>query len=340
MVENLFNITQDILKRVEVAGKSHSLKNILLDEMKNFYGEQSAETLNQIKTFFDQTDNNHREIAEGKLEGRSTESWLKEKLSTKEKEFPGLIKGILTTIQSLSDEDEIQEHANLDETNAFDFGILVRYFTQKIKNSSLAEFVLANESVINSAKTSVLTLLDGFDQLTDALKSDLNSPEDSEFKELLTVSTLKFIDGAEDSSLFKNFDHLQVMTVIDMVYTSVKVAYKVADKSISGEEAIDFLIDRGIARISSFIQSSCSKMSGNIGSQVGRAVGAVFGPVGSSLGSIVGQNLGKMMGQKGGQILSEGMNKLLPTIKNSLQAITNQAIVKIIQSSTNLLSKF
>ena len=337
MVENLFNITQDILKRVEVAGKSHSLKNILLDEMKNFYGEQSAETLNQIKTFFDQTDNNHREIAEGKLEGRSTESWLKEKLSTKEKDFPGLIKGILTTIQSQSDEDEIQEHANLDETNAFDFGILVRYFTQKIKNSSLAEFVLANESVINSAKT---TLLDGFDQLTDALKSDLNSPEDSDFKELLTVSTLKFINGAEDSSLFKNFDHLQVMTVIDMVYTSIKVAYKVADKSISGEEAIDFLIDRGIARISSFIQSSCSKMSGNIGSQVGRAVGAVFGPVGSSLGSIVGQNLGKMMGQKGGQILSEGMNKLLPTIKNSLQAMTNQAIAKIIQSSTNLLSKF
>ena len=337
MVENLFNITQDILKRVEVAGKSHSLKNILLDEMKNFYGEQSAETLNQIKTFFDQTDNNHREIAEGKLEGRSTESWLKEKLSTKEKDFPGLIKGILTTIQSQSDEDEIQEHANLDETNAFDFGILVRYFTQKIKNSSLAEFVLANESVINSAKT---TLLDGFDQLTDALKSDLNSPEDSDFKELLTVSTLKFINGAEDSSLFKNFDHLQVMTVIDMVYTSIKVAYKVADKSISGEEAIDFLIDRGIARISSFIQSSCSKMSGNIGSQVGRAVGAVFGPVGSSLGSIVGQNLGKMMGQKGGQILSEGMNKLLPTIKNSLQAMTNQTMVKIIQSSTNLLSKF
>ncbi len=121
-------------------------------------------------------------------------------------------------------------------------------------------------------------------------------------KELLTVSTLKYLQDSDENSMLKSFDQTQTMTIIDMVYTSVKVAFKVADKSMSSEEAIDFLIDRGVARIASFVQLRCQKMSGDLGSSIGLAIGGMYGPIGSKLGSIIGQSLGNMLGQKVGKL--------------------------------------
>lgn len=339
MTENLLKISQKLIKRIGEGEHTNDLKNILLDKMKGLYGEHYFDMYNQIRMFFEQTNNNHREIAEGKLEGRSIESWLKGKLFDREKEFPGLVSGILTAFQTISDEED-KSHTELDVKNSFDLGILVHYIKQKIENSALSDFLIVNETMIDHMKTSATTLFEGYDQLTNALKSDLNSEEDYDFKELLTVSTLKYLQDSDENSMFKSFDQTQTMTIIDMIYTSVKVAFKVADKSMSSEEAIDFLIDRGVARIASFVQLRCQKMSGDLGSSIGLAIGGMYGPIGSKLGSIIGQSLGNMLGQKGGEIIIEGINRVLPSVKSSLQILTNQTTNKVKEGTNDLLSKF
>ncbi|EZP58417.1 hypothetical protein [Exiguobacterium sp. RIT341] len=84
MYESLFDLSQDIIKKIGRDGeRPNTLEDILLEEMKDIYGDAANDKYEQIKLFLERTDANHREIAEGRLEGRSSEAWLKGRLTTR-----------------------------------------------------------------------------------------------------------------------------------------------------------------------------------------------------------------------------------------------------------------
>lgn len=337
MFDGLLTVSQDIIKKIGQGTEGNTLKDVLLDEMHSIYGEGAAGKYEQIKMFLERTDANHREIAEGKLEGRSSQSWLKGRLAIGEKAFPGLTEGVIDGLQGIDGEGI--GHEGLDVTNSFDFDIMTRDIKQGVELNSLSE-VLSIDATMDEVGTSETSLHEGYARLKDALKSDMNSEEDRGMKGLLTVSALKFIHDADDNSVFKKLDHIQTSFVVDVAYTSAKVAYKVADKSLTSEEAVDFLVDRGVARLESLVHVTCTNIGGKVGTQIGRVVGGVFGPAGSVLGGAVGNTIGKLAGKKVGDVIITGMKKFVPIAKNGVQHLVGKAKNKLKEGAKGLLSKF
>lgn len=336
MFNILLTISQDITKKFDQSTEgTTTLKDVLLDEMRDIYGEGAAEKYEQIKLFLERTDANHREIAEGKLEGRSSQSWLKGRLKTGEKTFPGLTEGIIDGLEGPDGGED--EHEVLDVKNSFDFDIMTSNIQQDIEIEAFSE-VLTIDTTMDEVSTSEESSHEGYPRLTNALKSDLNSEEDREMKQLLTVSALKFIQKADEDSILKKLDHVQTSFVVDAAYTSVKVAYKVADKSLTSEEAVDFLVDRGVARLESLVHVTCTNIGGKVGTQVGRVIGGVFGPAGSALGGIVGNTIGKMAGKKVGDVIVTGMKKIVPIVKSGLKHYVEKAKNKVKEKVKGVLS--
>lgn len=338
MFEGLLIVSQDVIKKIgQGTERTSTLKDVLLDEMRDIYGEAAVGKYEQIKMFLERTDDNHREIAEGKLEGRSIESWLKGRLLVGEKAFPGLIEGINDGLQGIPGGGAGRE--GLDVTNSFDFGIMSRLIKQDVELSTFSN-VLSTAAAMDEIEAPSMGLHDRYIRLTDALKSDFNSEEDREMKGLLTVSALRFVQDSDDTSVFKELDHVQTAFIVDVAYTSVKVAYKVADKSLTSEQAIEFLVDRGVARLESLVEVTCTNIGGKVGTQIGRVVGGVLGPAGSTLGGVVGNTIGKLVGKKVGDVVIAGTKKLVPVVKSSLQRLVGKTTNKIKEGANGILSKF
>lgn len=317
MYDILLKISQDIIKKIDQGtGGANTLKDVLLDEMRDIYGEGTAGKYEQIKMFLERTDANHREIAEGRAEGRSRQSWLKGRLKAAEGKFPGVTEGIIDGLRGPDEGDD--DRRALDVKDSFDFDIMTSEIQQDVEIDALSG-VLNLDTAMEEVNTSEASSLEGYSRLTKALKSDLNSEEDREMKQLLTVSALKFIQKSDEDSILKKLNHVQTSFVVDAAYTSVKVAYKVADKSITSEEAVDFLVDRGVARLESLVQVTCTTVGAKVGTQVGRVIGGVFGPAGSALGGVIGNTIGKMVGKKVGDVIVTGIKKIVPIAKRGLQ---------------------
>ena len=337
MSDSLLIVSQDILKKIE-RGTEHTntLKDVLLEEMQALYGDAAMEKYEQIKLFLERTDDNHREIAEGKLEGRSSEAWLKGRLTTGEKSFPGLIEGLIDGLQAIPGGGAGRE--GLDVTNSFDLGIMSRRIKQDIELRMFSD-VLSIDVVLDEADESGVASYEGYTRLKDAMKSDLNSEEDREMKELLTVSALKLIHDTDANSVLKKLNHVQTSFVVDAVYTSAKVAYKVAENSLTSEEAVDFLVDRGVARLESLVQVTCTNIGGKVGTQIGRVIGGVLGPAGSTLGGAVGGTIGKLVGKKVGHVIIEGTKKLIPAVKRGINRLVGATASTIKEGLKSMFSR-
>ena len=327
MYDILLKISQDIIKKIDQGtGGATTLKDVLLDEMRDIYGEGTAGKYEQIKMFLEHTDADHREIAEGRLEGRSRQSWLKGRLKVGEKGLPGVTEGIIDGLREQDGGDDDCEA--LDVKDSFDFDIMTSKIQQDLEIDTLSG-VLILDIAMDEVNTSGASSYEGNSRLTNALKSGFNSEEDREMKQLLTVSALKFIQKADEDSILKKLNHVQTSFVVDAAYTSVKVASKVADKSLTIEGAVDFLVDRGVARLESLVYVTCTTIGGKIGTRVGRVTGGVFGFAGSALGRIVVSTIGKMVGKKAGDVIFTDIKKIVPIAKSGIRHYAEKSKNKV-----------
>lgn len=338
MIEKLMTATSEIIERIEMEGQDPIQgKSVLLDELKKIYGDEATERLEQIRDFFVRTDDNHREIIEGKAKGQSSDAWLKARLASKEQEFPGLTKGIIQGFQDLSGEDDQKHLHALDESNPFDFNILSHNVKEGVVLSTLSEVVNIDETMETVLEK---RLPEPYVRLVRSLKSDMNSEEDREMKELLTVGALKFVRDADENSSLKKLDHIRTSAIVDAAYTTSKIAYKIADNSMTSDEAIEFVIDRGVARLESLVGSACTKLGGKVGAGIGRMIGSVFGPAGMILGDKVGGVIGALAGRKIGDAISTGARKMSTLAKEGVRNLVQGAKSMVRDGVKSFVSKF
>lgn len=337
MSNRLFEISQNMVQKTDDSGQEDARKKVLLDELKKIYGEQAEGRYAVLSSFFDRVDVNYQEIIEGKEKGRSTQSWLKGQLAEKEKNYPDLTEGIMKGFVGLSTEDVENVSAMLDVKNDFDFGIITHHVKQDIEIGSLSQAISLNATMEKAIENAIPQ---GVRRFTDALKSNLNSQEDREMKEIFTISALRFREESDESSIFRKLNDTQTASIVDTAYTSVKVAFKVADKSMTSEEAVDFLVDRGVARFESLVHSTCTELGGKVGAGIGRVIGGVFGPAGMVLGDKIGDAVGKMAGKKVGDFIVEGTKKVSVVAKEVIRNFASSAKQKFRDGIANFKARF
>ncbi|MEI4463729.1 hypothetical protein SZL87_14985 [Exiguobacterium indicum] len=321
MFEKLMTTISEIIDRIEKEGSQ--TQEVILDELGKIYDDEAAERLNQIRGFLVRTDDNHREIVEGKSDGRSSDAWLRGRLASKEQNFPGITRGIIQGFQDLSGSSDVSGQKQilaLDEENPFDFKIM----SQNIKKI-VAASTLSGVTTIDDTMGIILekSLSKPYAGLNDALKSDMNSEEDRKMKELLTVGALKFVYEAGEKSILKKLDHVRTTAIVDAAYTTSKIAYKVANDSMRSEDAVEFIVDRGLARFESVVHSTCMKVGQRVGTTIGRTIGAVFGPAGVAVGGMVGGVIGSLAGKKVASVMSDGIKKVVNRVANKAIDVGN-----------------
>jgi len=327
MIQKLIMVTSEIIDRIEREGHNPSQRqDVLLDELGKIYGDESLERLEEIRGFLERTDDNHREIIEGKSEGRSSDAWMKIRLAGKEKDYPGLTRGIIQGFQDLSGSSDVSDQKQLlalDEANSFDFNIM----SQNIKKSIVTSTLTGLPTVDDTMKIALeKSLPEPYVRLYDALKSDMNSKEDREMKELLTVGAMKFVHDAGEKSMLRKLDHVSTTAIVDAAYTTSKIAYKVASNSMSSEDAIEFIVDRGLARFESVVHSTCMKVGQKAGTIVGSTIGAVFGPIGITVGGMVGGMVGSFAGQKMASLISGGVKKIATSVVGKVSEVAKSFV--------------
>ena len=117
----------------------------------------------------------------------------------------------------------------------------------------------------------------------------------------------------------------------DKSASEAKAAYEVGSGKSSEQDAIEDLIDRGVARASVWIQENgaelCEKGCMIAATWLGAKLTPVFGPKAIVVCKVVGEFIGKKVGEIGTKLIDEGTRKIGACIKK-LYSKAKEAVVE------------
>ncbi|MFF3926067.1 hypothetical protein [Paenibacillus lactis] len=296
----------DDLKKLDIYKKEEEIYQII---------EEIDDTLNRIEK-------NHSDILQYKKNGFPTSRWIEDRIEE------------LQTIYSREDNETIPKLLDViinQENNKILQEVLALSQQLEIKQLDSYKFEDLNKKFISSKifdafqQNTALSLIsangiDSYDEdiltpLGDYVESKINDSGDSMVKKLVATAAIKatklgYIKSLEGKST------TEIVSIVDNGLTKIKIGYKIAKGDISVPEAVDYLIDRTVARVEAVVFHTCKRAGGFVGEKVGQAVGTVFGPVGTAVGGLIGRVVGECVGEAIGEKINVGIRKIADTAKD------------------------
>lgn len=158
--------------------------------------------------------------------------------------------------------------------------------------------------------------------LNDYFKSSFDSDVDTDIKKVVSTATVIAKEkGFVSGKYWDNKSPSDIANIVDDTMTKAKLAYKVSTGEFEPMDAVDFMIDRTTARISTVISQKCIEVGTATGSAIGGAIGSIFGPAGTAIGSTVGAVVGGVVGKVAGTVITKGIEIVSDCVKSVARGI-------------------
>lgn len=315
----------------EVPNKEYNVK--MLNQLNVVYGDCGQQVYNEIYSFFERVDNNYNEIKLYKKTGISADIWLKEKLQGFEKSSPGIIEGVFTSFHKTYFEEEQLSENNLNVKNPFDMKIISKKVFNLVKYGTNIDILVTDEALSNSLKDETETVAKPIKIIKEAFDLPMGDTQDNRVKEILTIGTLK-VQKKIPFKFIQDLETVQVASIVDTVYTTTKLGYKIMNGKMEIRDAVDYLVDRATARVEAVVHKTCVKYGTKAGAKVGGIVGGIFGPAGVAVGTVVGGAIGSLVGKTVAKSVAGGIQKIASVAKQKLENFGS----KVSNATSNLVS--
>lgn len=303
------------------------LRKILLES--NTYAKQQDidKTVNEISLTIDTISLAYQDMQRYKNRGLSSSIWLRDNLDqvihvlpqTEQDAVIESLKSAMTRGNSalLSSLTNNESEANLvDELTSNSFRDLNKIaisdnLKEEIKTNTLLNVLVFDrgESQINS--------IDNNAAAQAFFSSPLNDAGDDDFKKVIAtameIAKRKHLLNAD----LANISTVQMAAMADSGTSSAKAAYKVATGEVPVIDALDYLIDRAIARVSAVINVACQITVASVGA----LIGGVLGKDGMELGAEVGREVGAVAGAAVGELVTRGMVQVATVAKTVIRDV-------------------
>lgn len=321
---NYLDIYVDLFEKFEsVTNEEHDTK--VLEQLNELYGNQQGQQVyEEIHGFFERIDSNYSEITKYKEKGLSADAWLKEKMQGYENNHPGITENLFNSFKKTYFGEEQTEHSNLNMNNPFDAKIISKKLFDFVKHGANIDIVATEETLNNVLRDAATSKIKTIKLVKDAFEADMGDPIDNRVKEILTVGTLK-IQKKIPFKFLNELEPIQVAAVVDTAYTTVKSGYKIMTGSMKTSDAVDYLVDRGTARVEAVVHKTCVKYGTKAGAKIGGVFGGVFGPAGVALGTVIGGAVGGLVGKAVASGASKGIQKIAGAAKEKAKSFISSA---------------
>lgn len=284
-------------------------------EIRKLYVKHGFEDkYDEVHDFFTRIEENHHTLLHHKSKGMSTSTWLHQQLAVYEEEDSNFLTELLITIlQDMDIETQKGTFGLTSQSGKTGSKSAVRSLFEAITlqtNLQIVSFEQFQKDVPNIVKSEIRAI-------QEAIKSNLGDPFDVPTKEFITLSMLKVQETSMDETL-QSYRASQIASIVDSSYTILKVGYHLANGSVRMSDAMEYIVDRTASRLEALVHSTCKRASEKTGAFVGRIIGSAFGPAGVLLGKFVGTAIGGMIGEKMSNMISSGIHKIAPIVKEKI----------------------